>query len=66
MVLLPHYGGKTASVAQLTFAYLQLVRQLVPYLTSQDLAIVIHAIVTSKLDYFNSLYEGLSLVLEGS
>lgn len=50
------------SVPRLAFYHLWLVRQLVPYLPSQDFAIVIHgslAMVTRKLDYCNSVYAGL-------
>ena len=38
-------------------------RQLVPYLSTSDLATVIHATVTSRLDFCNLLYAGLPLNL---
>lgn len=37
------------------------IKQLVPYLSSSDLATMTHAMVISRLDYCNSLYSGLSL-----
>lgn len=43
--------------------YLSLIRHLVPYLDSWDLDIMIHAVVTFKMDYCNSLYLGLPLIL---
>ena len=45
------------------FFYLRQVQQLAPYLSAPDLATVIHATVTSRLDYCNSLYAGLPLNL---
>ncbi|XP_062830407.1 uncharacterized protein LOC134297289 [Anolis carolinensis] len=43
------------------FAQLRLVCQLRPYLGKSDLATVVHALVTSRLDYCNALYVGLPL-----
>nr|XP_060615104.1 uncharacterized protein LOC132764950 [Anolis sagrei ordinatus] len=37
------------------------VRQLRPYLGKSDLATVVHALVTSRIDYCNALYVGLPL-----
>ncbi|XP_066490600.1 oxysterol-binding protein-related protein 8-like [Tiliqua scincoides] len=48
-------------VANGAFAQLQLVRQLRPYLCQLDLTTVVHALVTSRLDYCNTLYMGLPL-----
>ena len=50
-------------VAQLTFFHLRQAGLLVPYLAPEYLATVIHATVTSRLDYCNSLYTGLPLSL---
>lgn len=50
-------------VARSTFNHLQFVRQLFPYLCTQYLATVMHAMVTSNMVYCNSLYEGLLLRL---
>ena len=43
------------------FHQLRLVAQLCPYLDRDNLASVVHALVTSKLDYCNALYVGLPL-----
>ena len=43
------------------FYQLQLVAQLRPYLDRNNLASVVYALVTSKLDYCNALYVGLPL-----
>lgn len=40
---------------------LWLVHQLRPYLPKLELAMVVHAMVTSRLDYCNTLYMGLPL-----
>ncbi|KAF7247872.1 Amphiphysin [Varanus komodoensis] len=40
---------------------LRLIHQLCPYLDTHCLAMVIHALVTSRLDYCNALYMGLAL-----
>uniref|UniRef100_A0A803THC7 Reverse transcriptase domain-containing protein n=1 Tax=Anolis carolinensis TaxID=28377 RepID=A0A803THC7_ANOCA len=48
-------------VARGAFAQLRLVRQLRPFLKKSDLAIVVHALVTSLLDYCNALYLRLPL-----
>ena len=50
-----------ASVAQSAFYQLRLVAQLRPYLGRDNLASVVHALVTSKLDYCNALYVGQPL-----
>ena len=50
-----------ASVARSAFYQLRLVAQLRPYLDGDSLASVVHALVTSKLDYCNALYVGLPL-----
>ena len=42
-------------VAHQAFYHLRQVKQLAPYLSQDDLATVIHATVTSRLDYCNSL-----------
>ena len=53
--------AQMASVARSAFYQLQLVAQLHPYLDRDNLASVVHALVTSKLDYCNALYMGLPL-----
>ena len=50
-----------ALVAQSAFYQLRLVAQLRPYLDRDNLVSVVHALVTSKLDYCNALYVGLPL-----
>lgn len=48
-------------VARRAFGQLQLIRQLRPFLNKNDLATVIHALVTSQLDNCKALYAGLPL-----
>ncbi|XP_061477973.1 uncharacterized protein LOC133382302 [Rhineura floridana] len=50
-----------AAVARNAFYQLRLVAQLRPYLSREDLTSVVHALVTSRLDYCNALYVGLPL-----
>lgn len=45
---------------RLAFYHQRLFRLLVCYLDSQDLATVVLAMVTSRLDYYNFFYAGLS------
>ena len=52
---------QVASVARSAFCQLRLVAQLHPYLDGDNLVSVVHALVTSKLDYCNALYVGLPL-----
>ncbi|CAI5764971.1 Hypothetical predicted protein [Podarcis lilfordi] len=51
------------TTAKSTFSHLRRIKQLVPYLSRPNLATAIHAMVTSRLDYCNSLYAGLPLKL---
>ena len=53
--------AQVASVARSAFYQLRSVAQLRPYLDRDSLASVVHALVTSKLDYCNVLYMGLPL-----
>ncbi|XP_061477657.1 uncharacterized protein LOC133382019 [Rhineura floridana] len=53
--------AQVASVARNAFYHLRFVAQLRPYLDSDNLASVVHALVTSRLDYCNALYVGLPL-----
>ena len=53
--------AQVASVARSSFYQLRLVAQLRPYLDRDNLASVVHALVTSQLDYCNALYVGLPL-----
>ena len=55
--------AQVANAACLAFFHLRQARQLAPYLSTPDLATVIHATVTSRLDFCNSLYAGLPLNL---
>ena len=56
-------GAQITNVACLAFFHLHQAQQLAPYLSTPDLATVIHATVTSRLDFCNSLYAGLPLNL---
>ena len=49
------------SVAKSTFYQLRLIYQLCPYLDRDSLATAIHALITSRLDYYSVLYVGLLL-----
>uniref|UniRef100_A0A803SZI2 ribonuclease H n=1 Tax=Anolis carolinensis TaxID=28377 RepID=A0A803SZI2_ANOCA len=53
--------AQVLAVAGRVFAQLKLVRQLRPYLEKSDLTMVVHVLVTSRLDYCNALYVGLPL-----
>ncbi|KAF7249234.1 1-phosphatidylinositol 4,5-bisphosphate phosphodiesterase beta-1 [Varanus komodoensis] len=53
--------AQVTDVVRSTFLQLQLSHQLRPYLEDDCLATVTHALVTSQLDYCNTLYMGLSL-----
>uniref|UniRef100_A0A803SWN1 Reverse transcriptase domain-containing protein n=1 Tax=Anolis carolinensis TaxID=28377 RepID=A0A803SWN1_ANOCA len=53
--------AQVSAVAGRAFAQLKLVRQLRPYLEKSDLTMVVHALVTSRMDYCNALYVGLPL-----
>ena len=57
--------AQVAMVARMAFFHLCQARLLAPYLTADDLASVIRATVTSRLDFCNSLYAGLPLSLTG-
>lgn len=54
-------GGQLVDVVQRAFVQLRLVHQLQPYQSDLDLAMVDHALVSSCLDYCNTLYMGLPL-----
>ena len=53
--------AQITNAACLAFFHVRQARQLAPYLSTPDLAMVIHATVTSRLDFCNSLCAGLSL-----
>ena len=55
--------AQITKVAQQAFYHLRQIKLPAPYLSSDDLATVIHATVTSRLDYCNSLYAGLPSTL---
>ncbi|XP_048354704.1 uncharacterized protein LOC125433843 [Sphaerodactylus townsendi] len=55
--------AQVIQTAQAAFYHLQQARQLALYLSCPDLATVIHATVTSRLDYCSSLYAGLPLAM---
>uniref|UniRef100_A0A803T4Q0 Reverse transcriptase domain-containing protein n=1 Tax=Anolis carolinensis TaxID=28377 RepID=A0A803T4Q0_ANOCA len=52
---------QVSAVARGAFTQLRLVRQLHSFLGRSDLATVVHALVTSRLDYCNTLYVGSPL-----
>ncbi|XP_067327561.1 E3 ubiquitin-protein ligase TRIM33-like [Anolis sagrei] len=53
--------AQVSAVTRRTFALLKLVRPLQLHLMKSELASVVHALVTSRLDYCNVLYVGLPL-----
>ncbi|KAF7252767.1 putative RNA-directed DNA polymerase from transposon BS [Varanus komodoensis] len=53
--------AQVTEVVRSAFLQLQLVHQLHPYLENYCLATVTHALVTSRLDFCNTLYVGLPL-----
>ncbi|KAF7250425.1 hypothetical protein EYD10_03693 [Varanus komodoensis] len=53
--------AQVTAVARNAFLQLRLINQLRPYLEYDCLATVIHALVTSRLDFCNALYMGLPL-----
>uniref|UniRef100_A0A803TXH6 Reverse transcriptase domain-containing protein n=1 Tax=Anolis carolinensis TaxID=28377 RepID=A0A803TXH6_ANOCA len=53
--------AQVLAVAARAFAQLKLVRQLQLYFVKSDLAMVVHALVTSMMDYCSALYVGLPL-----
>uniref|UniRef100_A0A803U0W5 Reverse transcriptase domain-containing protein n=1 Tax=Anolis carolinensis TaxID=28377 RepID=A0A803U0W5_ANOCA len=53
--------AQVAAASKQAFFHLRQARQLAPYLSDEALATVIHATVTSRLDYFNALYVGLPM-----
>uniref|UniRef100_A0A670J1P8 Reverse transcriptase domain-containing protein n=1 Tax=Podarcis muralis TaxID=64176 RepID=A0A670J1P8_PODMU len=55
--------AQITAITKAAFFHLRQAKQLAPYLSRPDLATVIHATVTSRLDYCNSLYMGLPLRL---
>lgn len=54
---------RVSVTARSAFYHLQLIRQMVSYLTSWNLGKLSHAMVTSRLNYYNSLWVGLLLGL---
>ena len=50
-------------VVRLAFYHLHQAKLLAPYFSLEELATVIHAKATSRLDYCNLLYAGLHLTL---
>lgn len=53
--------GQVTALAKVAFAQLWLMHQLRPYRSLSDQATVVHALVTSCLDYSNALYVRLPL-----
>ena len=51
------------ATARSPYYQLQLIHQMRPFLESEDLKVVVHALVTSRLDFCNALYIGLPLCL---
>ncbi|KAF7248130.1 putative uncharacterized transposon-derived protein F52C9.6 [Varanus komodoensis] len=56
-----YHGAQVTAVARSAFLQLRLINQLRPYLEFDCLAMVTHALVTSRLDFCNALYVGLPL-----
>ena len=50
---------QVSSVVQASFFQLRLLAKVKPYLPPKDLERVIHALITSRIDYCNSLYFGI-------
>ncbi len=48
------------SVVRASFFQLKRLRKLKPFLTFKDLEVIIHAFISSRLDYCNALYAGIS------
>ena len=48
-----------SSVVQASFFQLRLLAKVKPYLLTKDLEKVIHALITSRIDYCNSIYVGI-------
>uniref|UniRef100_A0A803TLI7 Reverse transcriptase domain-containing protein n=1 Tax=Anolis carolinensis TaxID=28377 RepID=A0A803TLI7_ANOCA len=53
--------AQVAAASKQAFFHLRQARQLAPYLSDEALATVIHATVTSRLDYCNALYVGIPM-----
>ena len=51
---------QVSAVVKSSFFQLRLLAKVKPYLSRKDLEKVIHAFITSRLDYCNSLYVGIS------
>lgn len=56
-------AAQATNVARSAFCHLPLDRQLDPSLSSQDLATIIHPMVTSRMDHCHLLSTGLPLNL---
>ena len=55
-----NFNKQVSSVVSSSFYQLRTISKLKPILTLRDLETVIHAFISSRLDYCNSLYHGLS------
>ena len=48
------------AIVKSSFFHLRSIAKIKPFLSAHDLEIVIHALISSRLDYCNSLYSGIS------
>lgn len=55
-----NFNKQVSSVVKRSFYHLRNIAKLKPLLSHSDLETVIHAFISSRLDYCNSLYTGLS------
>ena len=55
-----NFNKQVSSVVSSSFYQLRTIAKLKPILSHRDLETVIHAFITSRLDYCNSLYHGLT------
>lgn len=59
----PFYGSPGHRHWQVAHYHVRLIRQLTLYLAPWNLATVTHTMITSRMDFCNSLYVGLPLNL---
>lgn len=54
------FDNQIKSVVKSSFYQFRLISRLKPFLNTKDLQVIVHAFITSRLDYCNSLYVGIS------